>query len=210
MFLVRDWGDRNIAPFQENSSPPKSYHPKRTRSTSNHYMLYSTWGVWLHRTFSTADLSTTLKIFRLWCMSLVILEWPSVDGRITTKSGKHRFFGHEILFELSGGGFFVSFPQLANGPWNKSLNSISLLNMYIIPKSLKFSHWPSRFQLSKWTCDYPTGKVPSPQLSLKKIHPVQLHLFPEINKHLYIYIIYILYLRNILYIYAYSPRLAIK
>ena len=33
--------------------------------------------------------------------------------------------------------------HLANGPWNKSLNFI-FPTKYVIPKSLKFSHWPSR------------------------------------------------------------------
>ena len=32
--------------------------------------------------------------------------------------------------------------HLANGPWNKSLNFI-FPTKYVIPKSLKFSHWPS-------------------------------------------------------------------
>ena len=33
--------------------------------------------------------------------------------------------------------------HLANGPWNKSLNFI-FPTTYVIPKSLKFSHWPSK------------------------------------------------------------------
>ena len=33
-------------------------------------------------------------------------------------------------------------PYLANGPWHKSLNFI-FPTKYVIPKSLKFSHWPS-------------------------------------------------------------------
>ena len=36
------------------------------------------------------------------------------------------------------------FSHLANGPWNKSLNFI-FPTKYVIPKSLKFSHWPSKF-----------------------------------------------------------------
>ena len=34
-------------------------------------------------------------------------------------------------------------PHLANGPWNESLNFI-FPTKYVIPKSLKFSHWPSK------------------------------------------------------------------
>ena len=37
--------------------------------------------------------------------------------------------------------------HLANGPWNKSLNFI-FPTKYVIPKSLKFSLWPSKFWLS--------------------------------------------------------------
>ena len=33
--------------------------------------------------------------------------------------------------------------HLANGPWNKSLNFI-FPTRYVIPKRLKFSHWPSK------------------------------------------------------------------
>ncbi len=34
--------------------------------------------------------------------------------------------------------------HLANGPWNKSLNFIFPIE-YVIPKSWKFSHWPSKY-----------------------------------------------------------------
>ena len=40
-------------------------------------------------------------------------------------------------------GFVHNEPHLANRPWNKSLNFI-FPTKYVIPKSLKFSHWPSR------------------------------------------------------------------
>ena len=36
----------------------------------------------------------------------------------------------------------------ANGPWKKSLNFI-FPTKYVIPKSLKFSHWPSKKSKSK-------------------------------------------------------------
>ena len=34
--------------------------------------------------------------------------------------------------------------KLDNGPWNKSLNFIVSTNKYVIPKTFKFSHWPSK------------------------------------------------------------------
>ena len=34
-------------------------------------------------------------------------------------------------------------PHLANGPWTKILNLI-FPTKYVTPKSLKFSHWPSK------------------------------------------------------------------
>ena len=36
--------------------------------------------------------------------------------------------------------------HLANGPWDKSLNYI-FPTKYVIPKSLKFSHWPSKINM---------------------------------------------------------------
>ena len=38
------------------------------------------------------------------------------------------------------------FTHLANGPWNKGLN-FTFPTKYVIPKSLKFSHWPSKFNI---------------------------------------------------------------
>ena len=41
------------------------------------------------------------------------------------------------------GAYLLGISHLANGPWNKSLNFI-FPTKYVIPKSLKFSHWPSK------------------------------------------------------------------
>ena len=38
-----------------------------------------------------------------------------------------------------------TYSHLANSPWNKSLNCIFPTEYYVIPKSLKFSHWPSKY-----------------------------------------------------------------
>ena len=56
---------------------------------------------------------------------------------------------------------YICITHLANGPWNKSLNFI-FPTKYVIPKSLKFSHWPSKINF-----DYPPKwlafkKIPSP------------------------------------------------
>ena len=48
---------------------------------------------------------------------------------------------------LLAGGLMQLIPtHLANGPWNKSLNFI-FPTQYVIPKSSKFSHWPSKSTL---------------------------------------------------------------
>ena len=39
--------------------------------------------------------------------------------------------------------------HLANGPWKKSLNFF-FPTKYVIPKSLKFSHWPSKMRMPKF------------------------------------------------------------
>ena len=61
--------------------------------------------------------------------------------------------------------------HLANGPWNKSLNFI-FPTEYVIPKSLKFSRWPSKLgmkgpyledPLTNWWLEddiFPFGMVP--------------------------------------------------
>ena len=60
---------------------------------------------------------------------------------------------------------FDANPYLANGPWNKSLNFI-FPSKYVIPKSLKFSHWPSKNppKSSSWAV------IQNPQRKTRKRH----------------------------------------
>ena len=75
------------------------------------------------------DIQVVFQIPPVWCFSYV--------------------FGVQITFQIPNFQFSSHFEEtyLANGPWNKSLNSLnglfSLLNLYS-PKVEKASHWPSK------------------------------------------------------------------
>ncbi len=53
--------------------------------------------------------------------------------------------------------------HLANGPWKKSLNFI-FPTKYVLPKSLKFSHWPSKMIISGYhePTDFPANNTTYP------------------------------------------------
>ena len=55
-------------------------------------------------------------------------------------------WGYVYNFPFFLPNFEVSFPYSAKGPLNKNLNLI-FPTKYVIPKSLKVSHWLSEFQL---------------------------------------------------------------
>ena len=70
--------------------------------------------------------------------------------------------------------------HLANGPWEKSLNFI-FPTKYVIPKSLKFSHWPSKWPtaISKtWPILVGVGSLGPPKVwsNTAHINFPQLHM----------------------------------
>ena len=87
------------------------------------------------------------------CPWMLVLVWFCYHGNLWAPTGVSwssrrllrginlRVWMMQILIDAPH-----EFTHLANGPWNKGLN-FTFPTKYVIPKSLKFSHWPSKFNI---------------------------------------------------------------
>ena len=114
--------------------------------------------------YSSQNTLNWSKFINTWCNNMILYYhikihlytlytwqfcwWPFWDGEnVTFLNGcwwppARGWKGHGLNHLVPESSKYVK-THLANGPWNKSLNFI-FPTKYVIPKSLKFSHWPSK------------------------------------------------------------------
>ena len=124
-FLVRLVGGNDFHPFQ----PRVSHDPTGI----------SPFSVIFHMVVTTSRVLLQEK-FNTW-QSCLIFTIPDVPKNVSGSKFLDVCFFLRIRFLL------VSLTQPMD-PWKKSLNFI-FPTKYVIPKSLKFSHWPSKFNNQK-------------------------------------------------------------
>ena len=103
------------------------------------------------------------SLFRI-PQSCLMPEW-----RVLLYQTTQKHFWHKIKI-------VKTHPHLASGPWKKCLNFI-FPTKYVIPKSLKFSHWPSKHQAPRHRCFTNINKSIHPPL---KRQPTKLRMGSEI------------------------------
>ena len=133
-------------------------------------------GVWISVTSSSLPFCSPTKIHQKMCGGFVGLVISSRGSTMINQpttlsmakyqypvqSGLHLFpyclasmpqgwlCWEKLMCLFPVGGFNLSpWTHLANGPWNRSLNVI-FPTKNVIPKSLKFSHWPSKLNIQMW------------------------------------------------------------